>query len=57
MPDIKEIIARLMYCLVKHAASDSFLNWLADRDLTIDEYELVKRWFADQGIDTSKFYT
>lgn len=48
--DIPNKLSVFMYFLTKDAARDSFLEWLEGSDISEDEYDEIRNWFAQQGI-------
>jgi hypothetical protein len=53
----KNAFVALMYAFTKNAARVSFVEFLEDLDITLEEYKLLKKVIGEQlGVDTSKFY-
>lgn len=47
---LKENINKLFYGFMKEARRSSFMEFLENWEITYEEYEEVKKHFAEQGI-------
>ena len=53
----KNTFIALMYAFTKNAARSSFVEFLEELDITLEEYKELKKVIGSElGIDTSKFY-
>jgi len=50
--DLVKKFSRLMYFMNKEVARNSFVDFLEFCDLTYEEWEILKEWLNENGLET-----
>lgn len=50
--DLVKKFSRLMYFMNKEVAKNSFVDFLEFCDLTYEEWEILKEWLNENGLET-----